>query len=982
MNDDFARPRLVPGAQLGPYRLEAELGTGGMGEVFRAQDTRLGRTVAIKLIRPELAQRVDLQHRFDREARAISALNHPHICSLHDIGEQNGMAYLVMEYVDGQTLSERLTQAPLPVDVALEYGAQIADALAAAHAQGLVHRDLKPANVMITPAGVKVLDFGLAKRSHDAAPDQPTEMVSTRQTRAGQMIGTVAYMSPEQAEGRPVDARSDVFSFGVVLYEMLCGVRPFTGDTPLSTAAAILREPPTPPRKLRPEISDSIERLVLRCLEKSPKTRYASGAEVLRELHACRTTSLLQRGSSRRRNVLAATVLVAVVIGTVIGVRSYTQTTRSRWAEREALPEVTRLMTVGRPLQALGLLQQVEQYLPSSPEAIRLRDALFVSDMSIRTEPAGADLFIRDYADTESEETSGWRALGPSPVEGRLPRGYYRLRAVKEGFGEVERAIGLSGTARDDLLIRLHAGEETPPGMVWIPGIGAGNRGTGESFPAVAPSEAPPYWIDRHEVTNREFKVFVDQGGYQKREYWTHPFIKDGRAISWMDAMAEFRDATGRPGPATWQLGTYPEGKADFPVSGVSWYEAVAYAAFVGKSLPTVYHWVRAAVGATDILKFANFDGRGSTAVGSSRSLSSSGTFDMAGNVKEWTSNPTADLRYILGGGWTEPSYMFVRPDARRPFDRDATFGFRCVTYIAPIDESLTGSVPITDRDRRKDKPVDASTFEVYRALHAYDKTDLKAAVDAVDESSPYWRKETISFQAAYGDERVIAHLYLPKGVKPPYHVTTAFLGTGTLAQRSFGDGEAYVNFGFIIRSGRAVILPAYKGTLERGPAAYYHLLGQPNLWREMNLQWSKDLGRTIDYLETRPDLDISRVSYLGGSMGAAMAPRLLALEPRIKAAILISGGSFERVPPEVDNWNFAPHVTTPVLMLNGRDDFLFPLETSQIPLFRLLGTPEKDKRHIVYDGGHDVGNTGIRLDVVKESLSWLDRYLGPVATN
>ncbi len=223
----------------------------------------------------------------------------------------------------------------------------------------------------------------------------------------------------------------------------------------------------------------------------------------------------------------------------------------------------------------------------------------------------------------------------------------------------------------------------------------------------------------------------------------------------------------------------------------------------------------------------------------------------------------------------------------------------------------------------------------------------------------------------------MIAHLYLPKNTAPPYQVVAFFGGTNYLIDRRMR--LIHPNFDFIIRSGRAVIVPAYKGTLERGPGDYYHLLGQPNRWSEMNLQQSKDLGRTIDYLETRPDIDIHKLGFLGASYGAAMAPHLVAVEPRIRCLVMQSGGSFERVPAEVDSWNFAPRVKVPVLMVNGRDDFRFPLEISQRPMFRLLGTPEKDKRHVIIDGGHStpVG----RPDFMKEVLDWLDRYLGPVQT-
>jgi dipeptidyl aminopeptidase/acylaminoacyl peptidase len=347
----------------------------------------------------------------------------------------------------------------------------------------------------------------------------------------------------------------------------------------------------------------------------------------------------------------------------------------------------------------------------------------------------------------------------------------------------------------------------------------------------------------------------------------------------------------------------------------------------------------------------------------------------MAGNIKEWSSSPAGDRFYILGGAWNEQSYFFSLPDARKPFDRAANFGFRCAKYIGPLPAALAGPVPFVSRDRRSEKPVDDEAYEIYKRLHTYDKTDLKAKTDSTDDSSPYWRREKVSFQAAYGNERVIAYLYLPKNAAPPYQVVTLFPGANALVARNLEElGGTPIEF--IMRSGRALILPAYKGTLDRGPSEYWHQFGQPARWTEMNLQWSKDLGRTIAYLETRKDIDASRLAFLGISLGSAMSPRLISVEPRFKAAVLFSGGTFEKVAPEVDAWNFAPRVKIPLLMLNGKDDFRFPLETSQQPLFKALGTPDKDKRLITYEGGHD---TVTRLDAIKEALDWLDRYLGPV---
>jgi serine/threonine protein kinase len=261
---------LLAGARLGPYQIIAPLGRGGMGEVYRARDTRLDRDVAIKVLPEGVAADPDRQRRFEQEARAVAALNHPHICQIHDVGP----GYLVLEYVEGEPLG-----GPLAVERALGLALQIAGALEAAHRRGILHRDLKPSNVLVTtrsggssdPPTVKLLDFGLAKLM--GPPDDGPEDVT--RTLAGAVVGTAAYMSPEQAEGKAVDARSDVFSFGVVLYEMLSGMRAFAGETAIQVLSAVLRDDPPPL-----DVPAPLERFVRRCLAKSPGDRFSSMAQV------------------------------------------------------------------------------------------------------------------------------------------------------------------------------------------------------------------------------------------------------------------------------------------------------------------------------------------------------------------------------------------------------------------------------------------------------------------------------------------------------------------------------------------------------------------------------------------------------------------------------------------------------------------------------------------------------------------------------
>jgi len=669
---------------------------------------------------------------------------------------------------------------------------------------------------------------------------------------------------------------------------------------------------------------------------------------------------------------LVAAGLLALLVYNVSGLR------KARWARNQVLPEIARLIDQGEIDKGYRLALESGRYIPNDPLLLRLVSS-FTVPVSIQTNPSGASVYVRTYSSTDED----WTLLGKSPLENvRVPWSYFRWKIMKQGFESIQVASGVLPNV--NLNFTLDAPGASPPGMVRVPG------GTFQ-FRSAAPVELDSYWLDKYEVTNKQFKEFVDRGGYQDHLNWKQSFVKDGRSLSWEEAMTEFRDSTGRPAPSGWELGSYPEGQADFPVGGVSWYEAAAYCQSVGKSLPTVYHWYKAAGLGIDseILRFSNFSGKGPVRIGETQGLSPYGTYDMAGNVREWAWNETGAKRYILGGAWDEPSYMFAIQDAQPPISRSSTSGFRCAKYEGSLPTKLTSPITTLVRDYTREKPAPESAFALYKSLYSYDPAELEARVESVDDSSANWRKEKITFQASYGIERVTAYLFLPRDAHPPYSVVVYFPGVSSFFKKS-SSSISPESASFAVKSGRAVLYPIYMGTYERRissptlrqtfdeivqPGSACLPVG-PKAGRDLVVQWSKDIQRAVDYLATRKDIDAHRLAYYGLSLGAVWGPVMTAVEPRFKASVLLGGGlPFEKLPSEIEPLNFATRVKVPTLMLNGRDDFMFPVDSSQLPLFRFLGVPNSRKRHVLFDSGHVPPDK----PVVKESLDWLDHYLGPV---
>jgi eukaryotic-like serine/threonine-protein kinase len=977
-HDGYANVTHVPmaadpliGSTVSHYRVLSRLGTGGMGAVYLAEDLQLNRKVALKFLSG--SDEPEARLRLLREAQTASALDHPNIETIHEVSEWRDRPFIVMGYCPGETLRARLQRGTMAVGEIVDVASQIAVGLAAAHASGVVHRDLKPANVMIAPSGqVRILDFGLAKASSGESDTM------TRLTREGTTLGTLAYMSPEQAQGLAVDERTDIWSFGVVLYEMLAGRPPFDERSAAALLLALVSSNPPPIVATRPDTPPELRRIVDAALERAPATRMLTAARIHEELLAYRAQLSASRPAPATASPRVSRRTVAVVVGALAlagasGAWLLQRWLNERWALREALPEIARLANEERFAEAMELAHEAARYIPGNRQLASLVNVAS-RRITFETAPPAARVSFATYGGN-----SVWTPLGETPLRAAsVPNGLLRWRIEKEGFTTFEDAM----SSDSHVLMQLIPAAEAPKGMVRASGARApaGTVVSGRLLPRVT---FPDFWIDRYEVTNRQYLAFVEAGGYQKPDYWRHPLHRDGVTLTWGAAMAHFRDQTGRAGPATWVLGRHREGDGDLPVTGVSWYEAAAYAAYAGKDLPTVYHWNH--VGAHEelraqVIPLANFAGQLLLPVGRTSALHRFGAYDLAGNVKEWVFNESAPgERYSLGGAWNEPPYLFVIADARSAWERQGNFGFRCVRY--GNDRSflppLITPIPPPTRDYSREQPVRDELFQAYARLYSYDRSPLDARTEMVDQSPADWIRETVSFRAAYGSERMQAHVFLPKRGKPPFQAAVFAPGANALDVRSSRDEVESPSAEFVARGGRALIVPVLRGTFERStPDLRSDTSRESNAFRDLVIDWSKDLGRTIDYLQTRSDVACDKLAYLGISRGAAVAPVLLALEPRVRVAVLYIPGFYaHRLAPEVDVINFAPRMTIPTLVLNGRYDFLLPAATSQEPFFRALGAPAAHKRRVVYDTGHDLPRT----EMIKETLEWLDKYLGPV---
>jgi dienelactone hydrolase len=671
------------------------------------------------------------------------------------------------------------------------------------------------------------------------------------------------------------------------------------------------------------------------------------------------------------------------------------QRSRERWAREEALPQLEALIANDDYQAAFDLAARIEQVVPNDPRLKALRPS-FTTPVNLTTEPDGAAVSYRPYSSNEAD----WRPIGTTPLkEVTLPTGFGLWKVDHAGYMPGIFAMRNPGVqlrnhpethvrvraANVDFTLHLADSGTAPKGMVLV---------DSDAVPIALVSEddavdLPPFYLDRYEVTNREYKEFVDTGGYARAELWRDlPF--DESAADWQTAVARFVDATGRPGPATWEAGTYRDGSAEQPVTGVSWFEAVAYARFRGKELPTAYHWYRAAMSpnerleslGTAIVNASNFTGKSVAPVGQHAGIGPYGTYDMAGNAREWLWNVAPSGRLIAGGAWNTAPYLFLQLDVAPVWDRSPANGIRCMRtqHGLGYDAVLREPIAPTSVDYSKLVPIADSAYEVLAQQLEYSPAGLDPRVVPLESDNPLWTREKITLATGYDDSRFALQLFMPTSGEPPFqpivYVPHAGFTRRPFESDEFDPTESAQPLDFILKSGRALVVVAVDSSFERyWPPERREAMSTAERYRTRLRHARQDMGRAIDYLATRDDIDVERLGWFGVSLGAQAMVPVLAVERRFRTAVLDGGGIYLLdIPAAEQFFNYLPRITQPVLMLNGRWDIDVPLET-QRRFFELLGTPPADKQHVLFEAGHG----GLpHNQLVRATLDWYDKYLGP----
>jgi hypothetical protein len=610
----------------------------------------------------------------------------------------------------------------------------------------------------------------------------------------------------------------------------------------------------------------------------------------------------------------------------------------------------------------------------------------FSAVATITSDPADATVFYRPY----NGRNVPWRSLGKAPINNvRLPLGNLQLKLEGPGFQTQEFAtsnpsICLNNGGREvpkvdgiEKASVISLGRDEKSEMVYVAQCPLLLSLTG--LPTIDDLKVDAFYIDKHPVSNADFLQFVESGGYDNEEYWQHLPWADRQ--NWQQVVKSFVDRTEQAGPADWELGRIPDGQQNLPVTGISWFEAAAYAQFLGKRLPTAYEWARAALPfdafitsiPVAIMKYSNFMGNGKSEPGEFPGLSGSGAYDMFGNVREWVWNQVGEERCNLGGCDSDLAYFAVFVNSEDPFVRDHKHGFRCVDANLP-DQVQLNAITRVERTYEGEEPVSDAVYEaLIQPLLPVSASVNATLEEEYEKNGLNWRNHLID--TGYG-ERIPVTMIMPPDLSKPVPSLVLFPGMGAfLGARGEDDITMMLaSLDFVVKQlGYAIVVPYWTGAFERfdhGPFP----VGKA-LWLERVSHWVQEASQTVNFIENEAGLDQHRIGFLGASYGVITTTPVVALEKRFSTAILLSGNLMHhQMHSFADAINFYPRIQCPTLLINGRYDTIVSSSHDLLDLrYKLLGTPEADKKQVVYEAGHWPYPQHL---FKKEFADWLLKYL------
>jgi eukaryotic-like serine/threonine-protein kinase len=997
------------------YKIVEKLGQGGMGIVYKAEDTKLKREVAIKFLPHSFNVSAKDKEKLKTEAQIAAGLNHPNIATVYAIEEFGDDTFIVMEYVKGKELKDVIKNSPdkkLNFDDFLNYAIQITKGLNAAHKKGIIHRDIKSSNIMLSEDGrIRVMDFGLAHIHGDPML-----------TKKGSTPGTTAYMSPEQLRGEEVDFRSDLWSLGIVFYEILTGRPPFQGNFDQAVIYSVLHEKPKSIKKVNPDISDELEQIVLQCLDKDRKKRIQSAEELLIKLKSIKDHSAISDAvklSRRKLRISKVGLVVSTIIAAVLIMLAVFLPLKKIFNSEnleEIHTELQQLVNNEKYFEA-SLLAQEHKTLLENDSLFKALSLFIYDTLSISSEPEGAKVYLLRYNPEKTDTNIKGKYIGDTPIESyAIVRGDYLLTFEKSGektsTSENQYSVPFQKTEYDpvqriassypilkefpfpirriQINVRLMERDKLPEDMVFVPG--GKYKLVSSSINNNEPVRLADFFADKYEVSNSDYKKFISAGGYLNKKYWKYKFVKDEKEISLEDAMKLFADRTNLPGPRSWVNQNYPDGKENYPVTDISWYEAAAYAEFLGKSLPNVYQWERVAKNGVpnyhsfsmswgliyplaDISKRTNFNGNGTELVDKYEfGISYYGCYNMAGNVEEWCLNKSTEGFTYADGSYEDSNYVFGTFKSAGGFYSSPTLGFRCVKNLDGTNSDLGGMNVDLNPQVPVYYPVNASRYNLIRKLFDYEKKPLDPKI-IFSEKKENWIKQKISFNSPFGD-KIIGYLFLPKNVVQHYQCILWNPHSAVYEYGYSADWAAEVLYAENIKYGRALFVLVPKGSPER---KWEYGEDNPdissNLFRDRVIRWVDEQKIALDYLATRNDIDSTKLAYIttANDYDGYIVP---GVENRFKCNIIIANGIFQEdqkiLPAEINPVNFLPRYEAPTFVMNGKYDEAVYFSTSVLPAFYLL---PKSKKLAVLNTTH-VPPLAMRIPLINK---WLDEALGPV---